>query len=78
MEIPTAGAPSIFDPISHHRPLGYYESIQCLSCRLEAQNYDNLHTYFHVSLKEKRKPLTAEKRLEQTKNRLRHKVEQKK
>lgn len=83
LEIPTAGSPFIFDPISHHRPRGYYESIQCLSCRLEEQNYDDHHAYFCLIEKQTKNqqtknPLTPEQRLKQTKNRLRRKIEQKK
>lgn len=78
LEIPTAGSPLIFDPISHHRPRGYYKSIQCLSCRLEEQNYDDNHAYFSLDVKQTKKPLNHEQQLNRLKHRLLRKIKQKK
>lgn len=50
--IPTGGiGPFIVDSVYKHRPRGYYESIQCPSCRLEQKHSDESRPYFSLKTK---------------------------
>lgn len=64
--IPVGGdGPFIVDSVYNHRPRGFYESIQCLSCRFEQEHNDKSRQYFRLTPKIlSKKRLTAKERLQ--------------